>query len=897
MKLRAPPTQLMAQAQAATAAVADEAAAEEVGAATAAVPQHHPVQQQTLTGNRASSARRMHVELLRGLEIFGGLEDTALCDVCSAGQMVHYERGREVVTEGEVVERPSAAMFVVLSGTLEAVAGPEHHFLCNYACGTYFGEQAVTSSEHATVTRGATVRVTSDEGAVCLRLDRQALTPVYEALVEAATSAMVGYNTKRDPLQGKKRKLVLYLLFLGVFVVTSLGMRPGALFHQNQVVTGMFSLQAAEEVETWEGVSAFLVGTLLPPMYDRKLRPGSSFPLQLVSGFQLRQVRIRAGTAACGSTLPGQTDRFVHVGHHLRRQPAADSQSRWSPCVASLQAAGASEAPSFGRGGRWGYYRAAELHGADDGSYAGELASSYPASGYLAHPPSNASVATEWAAALRAGRQLVLPNGTAAPELLAGRSLPPLSASALGPWMDGMLADGWLDHRTGAIFVDFTVADTQLGLVSAVKVAFEFHLTGRVIGAHSIKTVRHVPVFDGGDAQSWWELLFTCLTVLYLLDELKDLARALWWRRQYLRSVAEDLARPQPRVKQVAEELAEDTGTGTGTGTGGGGGEKDSGGGQTAQQGQRQTAAELLSADATDGGSASAADKADYFSDPWNVIDVLNYTLFVLSISQELRSRIRMQEATDDINAFYEPFVTLLATPDPPAQYDDSQSQASSASWAAAGINSSAGGCSAFAEQELCEAEGCSYNRQHGRCVPPSLLPLPIFYCHFVNMYQPAAASAFAATMLGVNAIVTWLKLIKYLQAFPHLAMMTITFSNAIAPTISFMLIFLIFFTGYSQSCNLVFGAALDGYSTVSKSSLSLFRALLGDFDVNSLSKVDRFLGVMLFVVFILVGMLFLLNVFIAILSEAYEKAKIEVFGDAFDERDPKWDGAMTFGD
>eukprot|EP01047_Picozoa_sp_COSAG01_P049157 COSAG01_NODE_4848_length_4685_cov_17.703663_1_plen_296_part_10 len=296
-----------------------------------------------------------------------------------------------------------------------------------------------------------------------------------------------------------------------------------------------------------------------------------------------------------------------------------------------------------------------------------------------------------------------------------------------------------------------------------MKVAFEFHLTGRVIGAHSIKTVRHVPVFDGGDAQSWWELLFTCLTVLYLLDELKDLGRALWWRRQYLRSVAEDIARPQPKVKQVAEELAADTDTGTNTGTvGGGGGETESGGegaGQTAQ-GQRQ--AELQSADAADGGSAIAPDKDDYFSDPWNVIDVLNYTLFVLSISQELRSRIRMQEATDAINAFYGPFVTLLATPDdPPAQHDSSQSQASSASWAAAGTDSSAGGCSAFAEQELCEAEGCSYNLQHGRCVPPSLLPLPIFYCHFVNMYQPAAASAFAATMLGVNAIVTWLKLIK----------------------------------------------------------------------------------------------------------------------------------------
>ena len=119
----------------------------------------------------------------------------------------------------------------------------------------------------------------------------------------------------------------------------------------------------------------------------------------------------------------------------------------------------------------------------------------------------------------------------------------------------------------------------------------------------------------------------------------------------------------------------------------------------------------------------------------------------------------------------------------------------------------------------------------------------------------------------GVNAIVTWLKLLKYLNAFPHLALMTITFGNAIAPTISFMVMFFIFFIGYAQSSYLVFGAALEGYSTIPNSFLSLFRALLGDFDVEELSKVDRLVGVFLFIVFILIGMLFLLNVFIAILS------------------------------
>ena len=75
---------------------------------------------------------------------------------------------------------------------------------------------------------------------------------------------------------------------------------------------------------------------------------------------------------------------------------------------------------------------------------------------------------------------------------------------------------------------------------------------------------------------------------------------------------------------------------------------------------------------------------------------------------------------------------------------------------------------------------------------------------------------------------------------------------------------------------------------------LTLFRALIGDFDVEAMIKVDRLVGPLLFILFIILGSLFLLNVFIAILSEAYEKAKIQVFGDSFDEHDELWSGMPT---
>ena len=40
-----------------------------------------------------------------------------------------------------------------------------------------------------------------------------------------------------------------------------------------------------------------------------------------------------------------------------------------------------------------------------------------------------------------------------------------------------------------------------------------------------------------------------------------------------------------------------------------------------------------------------------------------------------------------------------------------------------------------------------------------------------------------------------------------------------------------------------VFGGSLAGYATLGETMMSLFRALLGDFDVHEMTKVDKVLG------------------------------------------------------
>eukprot|EP01043_Picozoa_sp_COSAG02_P072493 COSAG02_NODE_13685_length_1362_cov_1.358670_2_plen_130_part_00 len=96
-----------------------------------------------------------------------------------------------------------------------------------------------------------------------------------------------------------------------------------------------------------------------------------------------------------------------------------------------------------------------------------------------------------------------------------------------------------------------------------------------------------------------------------------------------------------------------------------------------------------------------------------------------------------------------------------------------------------------------------------GNCTAVKRIEPQEFYPIFVNFYSACEDSCFAFTVLGINSIVTWLKLLKYLNAFPYLAMMSKTVANALAPSFSFMVMFFIFFIGCAQAFTLVFGGNL----------------------------------------------------------------------------------------
>jgi hypothetical protein len=242
---------------------------------------------------------------------------------------------------------------------------------------------------------------------------------------------------------------------------------------------------------------------------------------------------------------------------------------RWGGCTAAF-GAGTEERRAFGRFGsaspprRWRHAPGGEFDGVVSGAFG-----DYGTGGYVATP-----LAAEGA----------LPAVYASDAAEAGRLL------------DGLLAGGWVDRHTRMVVVDWTLADTQVGLLTSVKLIAEYSPIGRVVGTSSIKTIRHVPVFDTASTQAWAELVFVLMVLMYLIAELRDISRYLYLRAKLRRL---KLHKTPAGMKQLRD--------------------------------------------------------ADYFGDPWNVVDVINYVLFLFGFLYEFGARRQLQAATDQLSALYSP--------------------------------------------------------------------------------------------------------------------------------------------------------------------------------------------------------------------------------------------------
>ena len=129
----------------------------------------------------------------------------------------------------------------------------------------------------------------------------------------------------------------------------------------------------------------------------------------------------------------------------------------------------------------------------------------------------------------------------------------------------------------------------------------------------------------------------------------------------------------------------------------------------------------------------------------------------------------------------------------------------------------------------------------------------------------------------ALNAFLSWFKLIAYLELSPQFAIVTKTLSRSAKMVAGFMVVFLLLLYSFAAMYTTCFSTMLFDYSTMTRSALSLFRALLGDVDFDELQAAHWLFGPGFYFLYVSINVFVVLNMLIAIISDAYSETQEEL--------------------
>jgi hypothetical protein len=145
---------------------------------------------------------------------------------------------------------------------------------------------------------------------------------------------------------------------------------------------------------------------------------------------------------------------------------------------------------------------------------------------------------------------------------------------------------------------------------------------------------------------------------------------------------------------------------------------------------------------------------------------------------------------------------------------------------------------------------------------------------NYVNFYTVALFFGISFYINSLSAILTWIKLFKFLSFFPQMSIFTKTLSLSASHLGVFFIVVIVVLIGSAQGFCLAFGADVDGFRDPFISVITIALFTVGKFDYEKLIWSQRWLGPVLFWVYIFLVFFVMMSVFIAILSEGYEAAK-----------------------
>ncbi|KAJ0394931.1 hypothetical protein ATCC90586_004951 [Pythium insidiosum] len=122
----------------------------------------------------------------------------------------------------------------------------------------------------------------------------------------------------------------------------------------------------------------------------------------------------------------------------------------------------------------------------------------------------------------------------------------------------------------------------------------------------------------------------------------------------------------------------------------------------------------------------------------------------------------------------------------------------------------------------------------------------------------------------SVNAALVWAQFLKYTQMSKRMCLLLRVLRRA-GPDLGWFLVYVLSVVcAFAQIGFLLFGARLAAFRTLGAALVTLLEALAGDLALDAMVDAHRVLGPLFYVAFYLLLLLVLLNVFLAIINDAY---------------------------
>jgi hypothetical protein len=150
---------------------------------------------------------------------------------------------------------------------------------------------------------------------------------------------------------------------------------------------------------------------------------------------------------------------------------------------------------------------------------------------------------------------------------------------------------------------------------------------------------------------------------------------------------------------------------------------------------------------------------------------------------------------------------------------------------------------------------------------------------YFTNFQGVAANVKLVREINAFNAVLIWLKTVKYIDFIPYVTTLIWTIRMSWQMLVSFSCLFLPAFTGFVIAYNVGFGDRFSFLSNFWKALIFLSRSFLNDANMTVVYESSPLLGSLLILLFVLGVKFIILNLFYAILINAFADAKA------------KWDG------